>query len=200
MTEHSQPKPSFFRGLIQGKTRVIIAWGFAMALAFSARSAPALPGIFVCFLGAALRYWASGFLRKDSRPAVGGPYGHVRNPLYLGTYLMAVGTAWSTENWVLLGAITAVFAVLYHFIILDEEIKLEQIFGAPYSLYQNSVPRFFPAVRRAPIAVLRQINPDPEALLFSAPLAQKNRAYEAFASFAGLIGGVWLISVLWSLL
>ena len=114
---------TWFRGFIQGKTRKTIAWIFAFLMAFSAREYPALPGIVLCFLGACLRYWASGFLKKDSRPAVGGPYAFVRNPLYLGTYLMAVGTVWSIENWPLLATVTVFFAVIYHYIILDKYLK-----------------------------------------------------------------------------
>lgn len=192
-------QPSFFRGLIQGKTRVALAWVSAIALGLSARKAPGIEGIVVCFLGASLRYWASGFLRKDSRPAVGGPYARVRNPLYLGTYLMAVGTAWAVGNWFLLGAISVLFAVIYHYIILDEEVKLTTLFGAPYEQYRAIVPRFWPTVRGAPRELLSQINPDPNALSFDSALARKNKAYEAYATFAALIGGVWLVSRLWQL-
>src|SRR5690242_4328919 len=88
---------AWYRGFIQGKTRIALAWLFAIALGLSARIAPQWPGIGLCFAGATLRFWASGYLRKDSRPAVGGPYAWVRNPLYLGTYLMALGTALAIE-------------------------------------------------------------------------------------------------------
>src|SRR5580700_1157202 len=137
---------SWYRGFIQGKTRIALAWIFAILLGLSARNYPQWPGIVLCFIGATIRYWASGYLRKDSRPAVGGPYGFVRNPLYLGTYLMALGTALAIENWALLGLMTVLFAVVYHYIILDEETKLHRIFGQSYSQYQASVPRFFPRI------------------------------------------------------
>src|SRR6478672_7302591 len=99
---------SWYRGFIQGKTRKVIAWVFAFLLGFLAREFPTFPGIALCFLGASLRFWASGYLRKDTRPAVGGPYSFFRNPLYLGTYLMAVGTVWATENWALLSGVTVI--------------------------------------------------------------------------------------------
>lgn len=140
----TQQQPTWFRGFIQGKTRIAIAWIFSALLVFLAQNYPNPIGIAVCFLGATLRYWASGFLRKDSRPAVGGPYAMVRNPLYLGTYLMALGAAIAIEQWIFLAVLTVVFAVIYHFIILDEESKLIRIFGEPYSLYCTLVPRFFP--------------------------------------------------------
>src|SRR5688572_18582763 len=100
---------NWYRGFIQGKTRITLAWIFVVILGFYSREYPSWPGALVCFLGATLRFWASGFLRKDSQLAVGGPYAFVRNPLYLGTYLMAVGVAWAIENWPVLGAVSILY-------------------------------------------------------------------------------------------
>ena len=194
-----------YRGLIQGKTRILLAWIFAAVLVFSARELPHWPGALVCFLGATLRYWASGYLRKDSRPAVGGPYAYVRNPLYLGTYLMALGTALAIEAWWLFGAMTLLFAAIYHYIILDEETKLRRIFGGPYEKYCFVVARFFPVpafrlplpFRSAKAADLGEVNPEPSHRVFSAELASKNKAYEAYLSFLGLIGFVALVAMAW---
>lgn len=183
--------PSWYRGFIQGKTRKTLAWLFVLVLGFSARQNPQWPGIVLCFFGAALRYWASGFLRKDTRPAVGGPYSFFRNPLYLGTYLMALGAIWAVQNWILLAIATVAFAAIYHYIILDEETKLHHLFGAPYAQYCEKVPRFFPRLwppfQPASREVLLTVNPEPFHHQFSNSLAHKNKAYEAFASFAGLI-------------
>lgn len=188
---------TWFRGFIQGKTRIAIAWIFAVLLGLSARQYPTPPGIILCFLGASLRFWASGYLRKDSRPAVGGPYAMVRNPLYLGTYMMAVGTAWAIGNMPLLAAVTIVFAVIYHFIILDEETKLERIFGAPYKKYCELVPRFFMRPWPANAEALDEVNPDHSQRAYNWEISMKNKAYEAYASFFGLIGLVTLIAYAW---
>ena len=191
---------TWFRGFIQGKTRITLAWIFAFILGFSAKDYPIGPGIALCFLGAALRFWASGYLRKDSRPAVGGPYSWVRNPLYLGTYLMALGTAWAVENFVLLIFATVIFAWIYHYIILDEEIKLQKIFKGPYFEYCKQVPRFFPSFIspfHASRKALLKINPETSAHRFSFELAMNNKAYEAFATFLGLIAFVTAVAYLW---
>ena len=198
--EPSQKLPqklTWFRGFVQGKTRIALAWIFSAALVLSARHYPTWPGILVCFMGATLRYWASGYLRKDNRPAVGGPYAFTRNPLYLGTYLMAVGTALAIENWWLLGSITVLFAVIYHYIILDEETKLIRIFGEPYIVYCKNVSRFFPNLLPARQTSLEQVNSEPSHLKFSRELAKKNKAYEAYLSFLGLIGLVSVIAFIW---
>ncbi len=198
--DQNQNPPSWYRGWVQGKTRIVLAWVFAFALGFTAREYPTWPGVLLCFLGAALRFWASGFLRKDSRPAVGGPYAWVRNPLYLGTYFMALGVAWSIENWVLLGVMSVVFVAIYHFIILDEEIKLKRIFGEPYDVYCAHVSRFFPKIlppMTPDAGVRRQINPDAQHQHFSFELAMKNKAHEAFLSFFGLIAFVAVMAYFW---
>jgi len=188
---------NWFRGFVQGKTRVALAWIFSIVLILSARHYPTIPGIILCFIGASIRYWASGFLRKDSRPAVGGPYSFVRNPLYLGTYLMALGTALAVENWWLLGVCTVIFALIYQYIILDEETKLMRIFGEPYEVYCALVPRFFPKLMPVAKTALSAVNPDPAQMSFSRELAAKNKAYEAYLSFAALIGFVAVAAFTW---
>lgn len=183
--------------MVRGRTRVALAWIFVALLIFSARTYPAWPGIALCFVGATIRFWASGYLRKDTRPAVGGPYAWVRNPLYLGTYLMALGTALSVESWALLGICSVIFAAIYHFIILDEEIKLREIFGEPYVKYCTLVPRFFPRPWPASRSALTAVNPEPAYAVYDWKLSMKNKSYEAYASFAGLIAFVALCAFGW---
>ncbi len=197
----NKKKLKWFRGFIQGKTRIVLAWFFSILLGWLARDYPTWPGVLLCFLGATLRFWASGYLRKDTRPAVGGPYAYVRNPLYLGTYLMAVGIVLSLRHGWLLGGVTVLFAVIYHFIILDEEVKLQSIFKNSYFHYCQTVPRFFPnfwspffvAHRKA----LLEVNPETENHVFSWVLAMKNKAYEAYAAFLGLVVFVYLAAYFW---
>jgi hypothetical protein len=188
----------WYRGFIQGKTRIVLDWVFAIWLIASAHVVPQWPGIFVCFLGASVRFWAGGFLRKDNRLAIGGPYAWIRNPLYFGRWLMAIGVALSIENWALAATLSIVFAVIYHYIILDEETKLERLFGAPYLAYKKAVPRFFPGFKPASHDEKRLVNSDETAWNFDWKLGwSKNKGYEAYLTFVGLIGGVYLISKAW---
>ena len=50
-------------------------------------------GLPLALLGEALRLWASGHIEKTKALATGGPYAHTRNPLYVGSLLMAIGVA-----------------------------------------------------------------------------------------------------------
>jgi protein-S-isoprenylcysteine O-methyltransferase Ste14 len=185
--QHVAPDAGFFRNLIRGRTRVYLAWIFAVLLIFFSRQYPTWPGILLCFFGATIRFWASGFLRKDTRPAVGGPYAWVRNPLYLGTYLMALGTALSVQAWGLLLFASIAFAIVYHYIILDEETKLQEIFGEPYLKYCFAVPRFFPRFTPASAASMTEVNPEPTYRHYSWEVAKQNRAHEPYATWIALM-------------
>jgi len=190
------PKPvHWFRRLAGGNTRKSLAWIYAILLIASADHFPNALGTFVCFLGAAIRFWSSGYLRKNTRPSVGGPYGLTRNPLYLGTYLMLVGASLAVNAWALAAISSVAFAVIYHCVILDEEEKLDRIFGEPYQLYLKTVSRFFP-LRWFPKREARlAINPIEEHLKFSWKLTRENRAHP-WISFLGLIGFLWLVAYL----
>ncbi len=194
-----------YRGFIRGKTRITLAWIFVLILGIFSRNTqdlfyPSWPlwvGLGVAFLGASLRFWASGFLRKDSRPAVGGPYAYVRNPLYLGTYLMGMGFIAIIQNYWLLVLSSVFFAAIYHYIILDEEIKLDALFGEPYLIYKKLVPRFFPRLWPTSQEALSKVNSENSHRKFSTELAHKNKAYEAYVSFVGLWVWMFLAAQVW---
>jgi len=182
------------RDVLTGKTRIAVAWVFSIVLVLSASKYPSAPGILLCFVGASIRFWSSGFLRKDQYPAVGGPYSLSRNPLYLGTYLMMVGICWSIEAWVFLILTSTVFFFIYHFVILEEEKKLQKIFGTSYQQYCLKVPRFFPRLWPIKRSTLMMINPKYDHRLFDWSLALKNKAYEAYLTFAALVMFVFFIA------
>lgn len=188
------------RPYFQGRTRFALAWVFTGLLILTTTRGPSAFGILICFLGASLRFWSAGFLRKEASLAVGGPYSYTRNPLYLGTLIMAVGAFVSVGAYAL-GLITAVlFTINYGFVIEHEEEKLPRYFGAPYDAYRALVPRFIPRFPAAPREELLKINPRPEVHRFDMNLAMKNKAYEAYASFAGIVVGLTLISLIRSMI
>ena len=74
------------------KLRLYFAWVFAVALAIYAKSTDRgfWLGIPVILAGEAIRIWSHGYLRKARQLASDGPYAYVRNPLYLGNFLMGL--------------------------------------------------------------------------------------------------------------
>ena len=178
------------RVFFSGRRRFKLAWIFAVILIFFANQSPNLIGTLICFLGATLRFWASGFLRKEAKLAVGGPYAHTRNPLYLGTFMMGLGATISVGAFGLAALMAIVFFINYHYVIEHEESKLPSYFGEAYVEYCKLVPRFIPQMMIPPKEELLKLNADPVVYSFSMKLAKENKAFEAYWSFIGLMLGV----------
>jgi protein-S-isoprenylcysteine O-methyltransferase Ste14 len=109
----------------------------------------------VAALAAALRVWGTAWLGPgvvnniDMKAGVvmaGGPFRYVRNPLYLGTWLMVVAMSFDMP---VTGALFAVIVIAFFLLrlILGEEAFLAQQLGEPFQIYLRSVPRLFPRLR-----------------------------------------------------
>jgi protein-S-isoprenylcysteine O-methyltransferase Ste14 len=112
-------------------------------------------GIVCAVVGAWLRTWGAAYLGtgvvQDKRMhgagvVADGPYRHVRNPLYLGTFVHTLALA------LLMPASGAIFAVLLIGLfqvrlILAEEPFLAERLGDAYSDYRAKVSRLWPAMR-----------------------------------------------------
>lgn len=105
-------------------------------------------GIILILKGMFLRMGARGHKKTHSQKGKGlvmtGPYTLVRNPMYLGTFIVGLGftfIVWPWWTW-------PVFAVLFYmrFIrqIKIEERYLSQIFGREFEAYCQAVPRLWP--------------------------------------------------------
>jgi protein-S-isoprenylcysteine O-methyltransferase Ste14 len=93
--------------------------------------------------GVWLRGYASGYVRKNAELTRTGPYAHTRNPLYLGSMMIAFGFAAAAGSWVILVALVVLFAVIYVPTIQGEEAYLREKFPG-FEEYARSVPRLFP--------------------------------------------------------
>ncbi|MBC2601633.1 methyltransferase family protein [Puniceicoccus vermicola] len=102
---------------------------------------------FFLLIGAGLgRIWCSIYIagRKNTVLCTDGPYSLCRNPLYLFSFIGALGLFLALQS-VLLTLIAALFFLLYYrFVIKSEEKRLLEIFGASFSTYLSTTPRFFP--------------------------------------------------------
>jgi protein-S-isoprenylcysteine O-methyltransferase Ste14 len=138
-----------------------------------------LLGLGLVFCGVGLRSWAAGTLHKRTELTTSGPYGLVRHPLYIGSFMMMVGFCELVDDaeniWFVLGPVLA----LYIYRALNEEKTLAAAFPDQWPEFARKVPRFFP--RRLP-----------KQLFSTWSLKQwiKNREYQAF--FAALLGLVAL--------
>ncbi|WP_433966189.1 methyltransferase family protein [Tunturiibacter gelidiferens] len=94
------------------------------------------------------RAYAAGYVRKNAELTFTGPYAYTRNPLYLGSMLIAFGFAAAASNWVILIALTALFAAIYIPTIFSEEAYLREHF-ADFNDYSAKVPRLLPRLTPA---------------------------------------------------
>lgn len=103
-------------------------------------------GVALVVLGEIVRFWAAGYIAKDTEIATGGPYAHVRNPLYFGSFLLAIGYGLvSGLGWWGVGAMVVLFLLFHLSAIAYEETFLKSRFGGPYKEYLRRVPRLLPS-------------------------------------------------------
>jgi protein-S-isoprenylcysteine O-methyltransferase Ste14 len=167
--------------------RLRVPAGFALVAAFAWFSRPdarALAmGLPVSAAGLALRAWAAGHLAKNERLATSGPYAYTRNPLYLGTLLVAAGLAIGSRSPGLAALFAAVFLLVYLPVIGLEEQHLRKLFPE-YAGYARRVPALLPRLR--PIGSLHP---------FRFSLYLRNQEYQAGLGLA--IGALFLIWKTW---
>jgi protein-S-isoprenylcysteine O-methyltransferase Ste14 len=104
--------------------------------AISASLALVLPGLW-------LRAYAAGYVKKNRELTVTGPYAHTRNPLYLGSMLMAAGFALALLSWPVALVLAIGFGIIYVPVIASEERFLRAAFPG-FDAYCRSVPRLIP--------------------------------------------------------
>src|ERR1035437_1885866 len=125
-----------------------------------------LPGLW-------LRGYASGYVKKNRELTVTGPYAYTRNPLYLGSILIAAGFAVALLSWPVALVLALMFAVIYVPVIASEERFLRATFPI-FDDYCRQVPRLIP--RLTPASRLDAKNTH---AIFSLSLYVKHREYNA---------------------
>lgn len=135
--------------------RIRVPMGFVVAALFLWLARPSWLSLswslWVVAPGAWLRGYASGYVKKNAELAISGPYAYTRNPLYLGSMLIAFGFAGASRSvWILL-ALAVLFAVIYAPTIRSEEEYLRGHFDS-FGEYARQVPRLLPRLTPAPMA------------------------------------------------
>lgn len=111
-------------------------------------------GTALVVLAALVRTWAAAYLRSEvvhdlvihsEELVADGPYRYVRNPLYLGGVLFAVGFAMTASRLgfvVIVGGLT----LFYYRLIAREESLLRETQGEPFCQFLALVPQLMPSL------------------------------------------------------
>jgi protein-S-isoprenylcysteine O-methyltransferase Ste14 len=163
--------------------RIRVPLGFAFAILYFWLAKPSLRwmllGSALVIAGLAIRALASGYLRKNEQLATAGPYAYTRNPLYVGSLVLAAGFVVAARSWWIALAAAVFFVVIYLPVIGSEEAFLREHFPE-FEEYARRVPRLLPRLTAAE-------RPDGP---FSWALYWKHREYNA------LLGSVAMMAAL----
>jgi protein-S-isoprenylcysteine O-methyltransferase Ste14 len=127
--------------------RIRVPLGFAFAALYLWLARPSatsmIIGLIFIIPGLAIRALASGHVQKNEQLTMTGPYAYTRNPLYLGSLILAAGFAVSARNWWIGAGLILFFLAIYLPVIRGEEVFLGEHFPE-FAEYARHVPRLIP--------------------------------------------------------
>jgi protein-S-isoprenylcysteine O-methyltransferase Ste14 len=171
--------------------RIRVPLGFVFAFVYFWLARPTLSAILsgaaISGVGLLIRTLASGHVKKNEQLTMSGPYAYVRNPLYLGSVILAVGIAVAGRSWWIAICLIVMFLAIYLPVIRAEEDFLRAQFPE-YDEYSRHVHRLLPrfsAFGNAPGS-------------FSWDLYRKHREYNAVLGAAAVLALLAAKLVWWS--
>jgi len=173
--------------LVARRLRIPLGFAFAVVYVWLARPTRTslLVGGLLLLPGLLLRGLASGHLQKDKQLTTSGPYAYTRNPLYLGSLVLAAGFAVAARRWWLVAVMVAMFAAIYIPVIVGEERYLRHAFP-DYDDYARHVPRMLP--RLTPYLSQHSA--------YSSARYWKHREYQALIGCAVVLG-ILVMKLVW---
>lgn len=157
-----------------------------------------LIGLLIAVMGESIRIWAVRYAGSATRTTgevgaddlvTNGPYGYVRNPLYIGNFFISFGVLIMT--WALMPWLLIVYLVLFFFqysaIISLEEDFLKKKFSDQYAEYMRNVPRIIP--RLTPWG-----RGDRQPTSLARALRTERRTLQSFSIVVLLVALRWILS------
>ena len=162
----TDPRTDEVKAMVFKNRGALLTIPAALLAAFGKPSAFSITvGLPVAIAGELIRCWAVGYSGVTTRGDVveapklvtAGPYGHVRNPLYVGNFITALGytIAFTGKNsfaakLALIGGSLGTMAAVYATIIPHEEQFLGSQFGEEFERYCERVPPVVPQLETMP--------------------------------------------------
>ena len=139
----------------------------------------------VAIVGIAIRAWATGHIVKNETLTTTGPYAHTRNPLYVGSFFLALGFAICT-HWLAIGLVLVFWLLVYKPTIERERDFLREVYGPAYREYEANVPAFLPSLSAwsGPVGADRSGG-------FSLPLYLRHKEWQAGVGAVSVM--LWLV-------
>ena len=173
---------------------------FIIALLYFAKPAwyTVVIGVPFIVVGELLRVWAVGYAGASTRArtlgaardlVTTGPYSYVRNPLYLGNFLLSLGVCLVANVYELVAVLVIGYFFQYLPIIAVEEAYLLESCGPVYQTYQEQVPRFIPQFRSYP-------DPSTHDFSFARAIKSEKRTLTAIVCVIGLIFARQIVDLL----
>ena len=170
--------------------RIRVPLGFVLAIVYFWLAWPTWTsiaiGAVVAIAGVIVRASASGHVKKNQELTTTGLYAHTRNPLYLGSIVIAAGFAIASQSWWIVTILLAMFVAIYVPVIRGEEAFLRQTFPQQFEEYCKQVPRLLPRLSRGNAGYGT----------FSRELYRKHREYNAAIGTAAMLTAL-IIKLLW---
>jgi protein-S-isoprenylcysteine O-methyltransferase Ste14 len=142
-------------------------------------------GAAISLVGVLIRAWATGHIVKNQKLTTTGPYAHTRNPLYFGSFLLALGFA-VAAHWIAVLLVVGFWLAVYGPTITRERDYLRSLYGDAYAEFEANVPAFVP--RLVPWAGPAGSD---RSGGFSFPLYLRHREWQAALGFLFVL--TWLI-------
>lgn len=181
-------RPAQRQGWERIARRIRVPLGFVVALLYvfelwrhSPQPAAVAASLLLVVPGLWLRGYAAGYVKKNRELTQTGPYAHVRNPLYLGSILIAAGFALALLSLIVAVALAAMFLIIYIPVIASEERFLRATFP-DFADYCQRVPRLVPRLMAASPSTVQPEQPNNSEVSlgsFSIALYLRHREYNA---------------------
>jgi len=171
--------------------RVRLGYPLAVAVLYVSRPTPRsiLLGAIAGIVGLGVRAYAAGYLHKQEVLTVTGPYAFTRNPLYLGSAILALGAGIAARSWISALVLIIYFATFYSIVMRRESNELHLRHGNSFEEYARAVPIFIPRLTAAKL-------PGDSAGSFSFAQYKKNHEWQASVGFLFLL---FILLVIWRL-
>lgn len=105
--------------------------------------------LFLLLVACLGRVWCIMYIggQKNNSVVSAGPYSMVRNPLYVFSFIGALGLVLMTHSITIAALLLVFYVGIYPFVVAKEEANLHSLFGEAYQDYCDNTPRFIPSFK-----------------------------------------------------